>query len=349
MTRQISDYRLYAAIQRQPEELDRLLSAQEPVDLAAETLSSARRVYTVGIGTSWNAASVAAMLLRAAGLDAAAWSSHDFVAYPPHLGSQDAVVLFTHSGTKRFSRRALAVLGEQRVPVVLITSSESAIGVADLPMGTTILRTTEREPSSMFTVSHTAAMLLAARIADAVQEGATGDLAAVPQAVADALQLEADVRELAEAWAERRNIVALGAGPHEVSAHEAGIKIAEAARRPVRGHAVEQFLHGPQVQVTEDDAFLLFAGGGPGLERTEEAATFVRTLGCAAAWVAPVAAPAGTEWLRIADVGEWLAPIVEAVPGQLLAGHLAALAGVDADNFRADDPVFRQARTALEL
>src|SRR5690606_5617215 len=108
-----------------------------------------------------------------------------------------------------------------------------------------LLRTTPREQSSMFTVSHTAAMLLMARVADAIRAGAAGDLEAVPGAVAEALEGEPGVAELARAWQRRRAIVALGAGPHEPSAWEAAIKIAEAARRAVRASAVEQFLHGP--------------------------------------------------------------------------------------------------------
>lgn len=347
--RTIADFRLYAAIRRQPEELDRLLSASEPVDLAADALEGARRVFTVGIGTSWHAALVAADLLRAAGLDARAWSSYDFALYPPDVGSGDAAVVFTHSGVKQFSLRSLQLLAARNVPSVLVTSTESAIDLSVLPASITILRTTEREQTAAFTVSHTTAMLLAARLADEVSKGSAGDLKRVPAAVADALKLEDATLDLARAWFDHRSIVALGGGPHEVSAHETAIKIAETARRAVRAHGVEQFLHGPQVQVQSDEAFLVFAGDGPALERTREAITFVRMLGCDVACIAPVEPPGGVEWLRVEDVGELLAPIVEVVPAQLLAGHLAALADVDGDSFRVDEPLFGEARRAIEL
>jgi glucosamine 6-phosphate synthetase-like amidotransferase/phosphosugar isomerase protein len=75
----------------------------------------------------------------------------------------------------------------------------------------------------------------------------------------------------------------------------------------------------------------------------------VQALGCHVAWIGPVEGPTASAWLPIADVGEQLAPIVEAVPGQLLAGHLAALAGVDGDNFRSDDDAFREARERYGL
>jgi len=348
-SRRIQEYRLYEAIQRQPAELTRLLQASEPVDLAAETLGGARRVFCVGIGTSWNAASVAASLLASAGIDARAWSSADFVQYSPKLTPDDAAMVFTHSGTKQYSRAAIDLLGTKRAPIVLVTSTESEIKAGALPLGTTVLRTVTREQSAMFTVSHTAAMFLTARVADAIRSGCAGDLDAIPHAVEAALGLEPEIASLAEAWHAKRTVVSLGAGPHEPSAHEAAIKIAEAARRPARGHAVEQFLHGPQAQVESSDAFLVFTGTGAGLDRTREAAAFVRTLGCEVAWVSPVAAPDGACHLAVPDVGEVIAPIVEIVPAQLLAGHLAAIEGVDADNFRRDDPAFGAARAAITL
>jgi glucosamine--fructose-6-phosphate aminotransferase (isomerizing) len=349
MSRSIGDYRLYGAITRQPAELQRLLTADEPVGEAAARVGGATRVFTIGIGTSSNAAAAAATMLRAAGVDARPWSSHDFVSYPPALRAGDAAIVFTHSGRKRFSRGVLEPLAAAGVGAIVITGTETALTAADLAPGTVVLKTVTRDPSAMFTVSHTTAMLLAARIADAVRPGSVGDLSAVPDAVAGALKLEPEIAALAQAWAPRGAIVALGAGPHEPSAHEAHIKIAEASRRPVRSYAVEQFVHGPQVQVTADESFLVFAGEGPGLARTRDVVAFVRALGCDVAWVAPVAAPEGARWLNLPAIAEPLAPIVEAVPAQLLAGHLAALADVDGDNFRSDDEAHRTAVQALGL
>jgi fructoselysine-6-P-deglycase FrlB-like protein len=112
---------------------------------------------------------------------------------------------------------------------------------------------------------------------------------------------------------------------------------------------VEQFLHGLQVSVVSDDAVLLFGGPGAGEERTRDAARFAAALGSRVAWVGSSAAPDGAFELRIDAVDELLAPIVEVIPAQLLAGHLAALADVDADVFRGDDEAFRAARAALDL
>ncbi len=343
MPRTIADYRLYPAIQSQPSELSRLLEADEPIEEAARVAGAAARVFAVGIGTSSNAAAIGASMLRHAGVDARAWSSHDFVAYPPAISAADAALVYTHSGRKQFSLAALELLGERGVPTVLFTSTESEVDIEGLRAPTTVIRTTSREPSAMFTFSHTAAMLLSARIADAVSAGSVGDLGRVPAAVEEALALEPQTEALARAWQGKRTIIGLGAGPHEPTAHELAIKVPEAARVESRGYAIEQFLHGPQVQVDPNDAFMIFTGPGPALERAEQAAAFLLDFGCAVAWVAPVEGPEGSTWLKVADLGESLAPLVEVVPAQLLAGQLAALEDVDGDSFRLDDERFADA------
>jgi fructoselysine-6-P-deglycase FrlB-like protein len=125
MPRTISDYRLYPAIQSQPAELARLLEADEPIEDAVSVVGAAVRVFTIGIGTSSNAAAIGASMLRDSGIDARAWSSHDFAAYTPDVTEADAAVVYTHSGGKQFSLRSLELLGDRGVPTVRLTSTES--------------------------------------------------------------------------------------------------------------------------------------------------------------------------------------------------------------------------------
>src|SRR4030088_1945607 len=102
---------MYQTMHRHPNDLRRLLdSGWAPAAEAAQRLAAARRVFTVGIGTSYHAALVGAWLLRAAGSDARAVSSFAFGLSPASadLGPDDAVVIMAHSGVKRYSNDALA-------------------------------------------------------------------------------------------------------------------------------------------------------------------------------------------------------------------------------------------------
>jgi glucosamine 6-phosphate synthetase-like amidotransferase/phosphosugar isomerase protein len=304
---------MYAQIQSQPAELERVLAAPEPVGEAAGRLSAARRVFCVGIGTSTNAANAAVAMLRAAGLDALASSSFDFVTDLPALRADDAALVFSHSGRKQFTRQAMGLLHEAGVPVVWIAGQD-----ADGDEAATMLCTVPRETSSAFTVSHTTAMLMAARVSEAIAPGAVGVLASVPQAVDEALGTEEQVAGLAAAWRDR------------------GMRC--------RGYAAEQFLHGPQAQVQPDgDAFTVFAGPGAALDRTRTVAQFALDVGAPCAWISPEAGPDGAVHIELPQVSEPLAPILEVVPGQLLAACLAAERDVDADNFRLDDQPFKRA------
>ena len=115
----------------------------------------------------------------------------------------------------------------------------------------------------MYTVSHTSAMTIAARIADAVLPGSLGDISAVPDALAAALDLEAEIAQLAGEWSSGA-LIALGSGPMLAAAEEAHIKIAEASRRQVRHQEAESFLHGPAIQLAESEPNSDVRGKRPG-------------------------------------------------------------------------------------
>lgn len=345
----VSDYRLYPAIQAQPSECAKLLSSAQPFEAAAQTLADADRVWTVGIGTSFNAANAAAWMLRAAGLEARPLTSLEFATWPP-LSDGDAVLLFAHTGRKTWSGHSLATCIERGIPTVLITKIETEFELSTFPDSVTVLHTTTQDPSAMYTVSHTTAMTAAAMIADQIASGSLGDISQIPAALASALELEDEIGELAAEWSSGA-LIALGAGPMLAAAEEAHIKIAEASRRAIRHQEPESFLHGPAVQIDDSDRILCFSANDGSAERTREIAQFTLDMGCAAAWVAPnsVPGPESARHLALPELSPALLVVPAVVPAQLLAAHLAANGGVNADDFRTDVPEFLAALSKLSL
>lgn len=345
----VTDYRLYPAIQAQPSECAKVLSSVQPFEHAAQALSEASRVWTVGIGTSFNAANAASWMLRAAGLEARPLTSFEFATWPTVAGG-DAVLLFAHTGRKTYSGHSLDLCIERGIPTVLITKIETGFDLDSFPDSVTVLHTTTQDPSSMYTVSHTTAMTAAAKIADLVSPGALGDISEIPSALASALKLEDEIAELAEEWSSGA-LIALGAGPMLTAAEEAHIKIAEASRRAVRHQEPESFLHGPAIQIVDSDRILAFAANDDSAGRTRAITQLTMDNGCAAAWVAPQRAP-GPESARhlvLPELSPELLTIPAVVPAQLLAAHLAANDGVNADDFRTDVPEFLAALSKLSL
>ena len=346
---------MYQTMHRQPDDLRRLLDeGWAPAEEAARRLSTAKRVFTVGIGTSYHAALVGAWLLRAAGSDARALSSFDFGVYPESadLGPDDAVVVMAHSGIKTYSTASLAraaQVGATRISVgSLIAVHEGSQQV---------LRTVEREKSAAFTASHLAAMTVLAQVATALGES-RGSAAThvfrqaldrLPDEVADALAREDEVLPIARNAVNRR-MYAVGAGPNEATALEAVIKVREAAQGWIDGLAIEQFLHGPLVATNAEDVAVVVNVPGRATERVGEIARVLDAIG-ARVWLIGegVQGLTQTDVFTLPAMPELLSPLLTVVPVQILAYHMAVVRGLNPDLFRRDDPRYAAALSLVKL
>jgi glucosamine--fructose-6-phosphate aminotransferase (isomerizing) len=347
---------MYRTMHRQPDDLRGLLdTGWAPAEEAAQRLARARRVFTVGIGTSYHAALVGAWLLRAAGADARAVSSFDFGLYPEsaELRPEDAVVVMAHSGVKRYSSESLAraaAVGAMRISVgSLIAVHEGSQQV---------LRTVERERSAAFTASHLAAMTVLAQVATVLGEGAhaaatqgfRGALEQLPDQVADVLAREGEVLAIAREAANRR-VYAVGGGPNEATALEAVIKVREAAQGWIDGLALEQFLHGPLVAANADDVAVVVNVPGRAAERVGQIVRVLDAIG-ARLWLIGAGVDGLTtkaDVFALPAITELLSPLLTVVPVQILAYHMAVVRGINPDLFRRDDPRYAEALGLVKL
>lgn len=306
----------------QAEELARILGDEEPVFAVAERLRG-RRVLAIGTGTSWHAASQAAVLLRAAGLDAQAAQSADAAVDGPLPGKGGALVAFTHTGAKRYTAQAVQQARARGAEVIQV----SGVGVpgADLV-------TVPRERSSAYTASHLGALMRAAQLAQVLGADLPG-LSEVPSAVESAYRTQRDDQP---ARPPSRLCEFIGGGINQWSAAEGALKIREAAYVASEGLGVEQFLHGPSVAIGTDDGLVCLDGGGAWSARIAE--------------IARAAADSGVRVTRIAhrDLGELLSIFPLTVAVQRIALEAAEALGVNPDTFGRDRPD-RQAWQHVEL
>ncbi len=305
----------------QAEALAGILDDEAPVVAAAERLRS-RRVLAIGTGTSWHAASQAATLLRAAGLDASAAQSADAAVDGPLPGEGGVLLAFTHTGAKRYTAQAAQRARSSGAEVIQV----SGVGVegADLV-------TVQRERSSAYTASHLGALLRAAQLARVLGADLPG-LGEVPSAVDQAYRARQDDHQAPPS----RLIEFIGGGINQWTAAEGALKIREAAYVASEGLAAEQFLHGPSVALGEDDRLVCLDGGGAWSARIAE--------------VARAAEEAGVPVTRLADdrLGELLSIFPLTVAVQRIALEAAETLGVNPDTFGLDRPGHR-AWDRLEL
>ena len=352
--RQGHPYYMHDCIHDQPEAIANVLRSQvEAAEEIAALASEARRTYVCGIGTSWHAALVGEHLFKTAGHhDAQALHSFEFAAYPPPLSGDDLVIVMAHSGTKHFSGEALRLAKESGAKTAILTceTSEARLELADV-----VLRTTYRDRSSAFTVSHTGAMTALALIASKLLGGAElgRELEGLPNAMASALECEPVVRELVGQVREFGWYCFAGWGPNASTAYEAALKINEATYDVTTAFQLEQFLHGPFVATGPRCSVTLIAPPGPGYERSLEIGRAVKATG---GGLSALVAEGDEEMAAVADhsvrvpsVTEALSPIVYVAPLQLFTYWLALDRGKNPDTFRLDDPTHLAAREHYSL
>jgi hypothetical protein len=196
----------------QAEALAGILADEAPVIAAAERLRG-RRVLAIGTGTSWHAASQAAALLRAAGLDAWAAQSADAAVDGPLPGQDGALRVFTHTGAKRYTAQAT-----QRAR----SGSAEIVQVCGVGVEGADLVTVPRERSSAYTASHLGALLRAAQLARALGADLPG-LGEVPAAAEHAYRVPTDQRPAPPA----RLVEFIGGGINQWTAAEGALKMRE--------------------------------------------------------------------------------------------------------------------------
>ena len=303
----------------QPDELRRLLDDPAAARAAAERMRG-RRTWLVGIGTSWHAAHHGAWLLREAGVDASALHAADVAPYGRRFDAREAVVVLSQTGHTGYTAQVLDAARSAGAAIVHVTGIGAGGDV----------ETVAQERSYAYTASHTGALLRLAQMAEALG-AALGDLSAVPDAVARALEADGPAVE-----PPARLLELIGAGPNAWTAQEGALKVREASYVAAEGLSSEQFLHGPSVALDAQDTLVVLDGGGPVAQRTEAIATAVEVT--------------GARVVRIAerDLGEPLSVFALTVWVQRIALELAEARGVSPDRFRyEEDPRREQAVESL--
>lgn len=337
-TRDGHPYKMYDMMQSQPAAIAEMLERERPgISRVVGRLRECRRIWVVGIGTSWHAALIAERMLQS-GPEATACNSFEFAASPPRLEPGDACIVLRHRGTKRASYEALDAAKARGLYTVSITSTDPGerILAAD-----DVIHTCGQEQSAAYTVSYTTALAAVAGI-EAEMSGSGEGLEALPELVASALELELEVTALVEREAARGRYVFAGAGTAQFTAAEAALKIRETSRANAEGWQIEHLLHGPFQGLDSDMLLTVIDEGGEQRDRDLEllraasamgASVYVITNGRAVRY-----ADLDLDVIELPAVPQWLAPVVSVVPLQLFAYRLALARGTHPDLFQQDVP-----------
>ncbi len=213
--------------------------------------------------------------------------------------------------------------------LVLLTRAGPEIGVAS-----TKAFTTQLTALTMLTIA------LAKNGPAASQEGAlVSQLLQLPGLVEKTLNLDAAIQALAEVFVEKHHALFLGRGPLQAIAMEGALKLKEISYIHAEGYPAAELKHGPLALVDEDMPVVAVAPSNDLLEKLKSNLHEVRARGGKLyVFADPEAGMESEEGITVIKMPVHAttlqAPVIFAIPMQLLAYHVAVLKGTDVDQPR---------------
>jgi glutamine---fructose-6-phosphate transaminase (isomerizing) len=257
-------------------------------------------------------------------------------------------VLVSQSGETADALAALRYMKEQKVPVLSVlnvpesTMARESDVVLDTVAGPEIAVASTKAFTAQLTVLACLALALgrARRAIDAKHEAAMTDaLLQVPAAAAQVMDDETAIKRLAMRIAPARDVLYLGRGTCFPIALEGALKLKEICYIHAEGYAAGEMKHGPIALIDSAVPVIAIAPSGPLFEKT---ASNVQEAAARGAQVIVFSDEAGAEKLAgivsetvvMPTVDPFVAPILYAIPVEVLAYHVAVLKGTDVDQPR---------------
>ncbi len=164
-------------------------------------------------------------------------------------------------------------------------------------------------------------------------------LIAAPALVANAIAQEPDMEHASRDLAKARDILFLGRGALFPLALEGALKLKELSYIHAEGYPAGELKHGPIALIDDSVPVIVFAPSGPLFDKTisnmeEVIARGGKVLLITDAQGAQAAPDSVWQTITLPAVDPFIAPLIYAVPAQLLAYHTALEKGTDVDQPR---------------
>ncbi|MDE2238500.1 MAG: glutamine--fructose-6-phosphate transaminase (isomerizing) [Rhodospirillales bacterium] len=161
----------------------------------------------------------------------------------------------------------------------------------------------------------------------------------VPAKAAEVLGNDAPIRKLAARIAEAKDVLYLGRGGCFPIALEGALKLKEISYIHAEGYAAGEMKHGPIALIDKSVPVIAICPSGPLFEKTasnlqEAAARGGQIVVFSDEEGASKLAPIAAETILLPSIDPFAAPILHAIPVQMLAYHVAVMKGTDVDQPR---------------
>jgi glutamine---fructose-6-phosphate transaminase (isomerizing) len=312
-------------------------------------LSAIGRVTIVACGTSFYAGMVAKYWIEQfarvpVDIDVAS----EFRYRQPVLEPGGLALFISQSGETADTLAALrhARSEQQRIAVVVNVPTSSMAREADLLLPTHAgpeigVASTKAFSCQLAVLAAFSANLARAkgRMSREEEKEIVAHLQEAPAALNAALGHDDDIAAMAHLIAPARDVLYLGRGPDYPLALEGALKLKEISYIHAEGYAAGEMKHGPIALIDEAVPVIVLAPSGPLFEKTVSNMQEVRARGGKIVLISDAkgleeAGEGCIATIEMPEVHPLIAPLVYAVPVQLLAYHVAVAKGTDVDQPR---------------
>ncbi len=327
----------------------------EEMEITEDELRCARKINIAACGTSWHAGQAGKFMIeRLARLPVEVDYASEWRYRDPIIAKDDITLLITQSGETAdtiAAQREAKAKGSRTLAVCNVVGSmiarESAgtiythagpeIGVAS---------------TKAFTAQLTALFLFALYLGQVRKEISPeaakeliGELTRLPGKLEALLAIDKECEELAKRYYKVQDFLFLGRGIHYPIALEGALKLKEISYIHAEGYPAGEMKHGPNALIDENLPVVVLATcdrSDPGsVLRYEKTVSNMQEVKARAGQVIAIATEGDTDIkdtashvLYVPAAPELLLPILEVVPLQLLAYHIAVRRGCDVDQPR---------------
>ena len=312
-----------------------------------DRLKQAKRIVICACGTSWHAALIGEYLIEEfARIPVEVDYASEFRYRNPIVGVDDVVILISQSGETADTLAALRTAKEKGALVM---------GICNV-VGSTIARETlcgmythaGPEVGVASTKAFTAQVIMLYMLALALSRGRTlsqdeitlnlKELSRLPEKAARILELDSQIKDIAERFKDAKNALYLGRGFNFPVALEGALKLKEISYIHAEGYPAAEMKHGPIALIDKDMPVVFIATRDSTYAKILSNIEEVRSR---KGRVIAIANEGDQEVSRLAEHVIYIpqssgpiTPLLTVIPLQLLAYHIATLRGCNVDRPR---------------
>src|SRR5437868_5325531 len=327
----------------------------EEMEVSEEDFRKINKVNIAACGTSWHAALAGKFMIeRLARVPVEVDYASEYRYRDPITGPEALTLLITQSGETAdtiAAQRESKAKGSKTLAICNVVGAmiaREAAGTIYTHAGPEIGVASTKAFTAQLTALFLLAMFLAQARGEVSEEKARAlitELTLIPGKLESTLTREEEIEDLAKTFQRSQDFLFLGRGIHYPIALEGALKLKEISYIHAEGYPAGEMKHGPNALIDENLPVVIIAtcdrNDPESVQRYEKTMSNLKEVKARSGMVIALATEGDEEIKEAADhvlyippAPEELSPILEIVPLQLLAYHIAVRRGCDVDQPR---------------